>query len=349
MVNREIKTPTIRDVAKLAGVSQSTTSRALTRRGYASQEVRERVLQAANQLGYKPHALASSLRKQTTQTIGLLIGDIINPFYAHLADGVLDGAQEMGFHVILSAHAENPAEEQSSLEVLIQQRVAGIVAVPTGQNIDLWGKAQDLGIHLVMVDRKIKSLNNIDNFLIDNVSGAYDLTSYLIHLGHRRIGIIIGPPITTTGEGRLKGYQEALRKAGIPVEDELVLMSTFQRSSGRQAAQDLLALKDPPTAIFAANNILGEACLFAIREKGLRIPEDISLGIFDDVPWASLTAPSVTAVSQPAYRLGKLSVKRLIQRLQNEGDLDETSGRGGLTPELIIRGSCKAISNSYQF
>jgi DNA-binding LacI/PurR family transcriptional regulator len=198
-----------------------------------------------------------------------------------------------------------------------------------------------------MVDRKIKSLPNIDSFLVDNISGAYDMTSYLISLGHRRIGIIIGPPITTTGEGRLIGYQKAMREAGIPIEPELVLMGTFQRGSGRQAAQNLLAMENPPTAIFAANNVLGEACLIAIRENDLRIPQDISLGIFDDIPWASLTAPSITAVSQPAYHLGNLSVKRLIQRLGNKGNLDEAPVEEILTPKLIVRESCGAIPLNY--
>jgi LacI family transcriptional regulator len=337
----EKKVITINDVARRAGVSQATASRAFGGRGYASAEVKEKVLRAATELGYRPHAVARSLRMQRTNTMGLLIGDIINPFYAHLADGVLDCAQQSGYHVILSAHGENPAMEKEYLEVLVQQRVDGIVAVATGQNLDLWREAQSLGTRLVFVDRQLQEIPDSDSFLVDNAKGAYDMVRYMTGLGHQRIGIIIGTPLTTTGEGRLRGYYDALEEAGIAIDKDLVRIGTFRRGSGRQAAEELLSMDEQPTAIFAANNVLGEATLFVIRERGLRIPEEISLGIFDDVPWASLTAPPITAVAQPAFQLGHLSAEQLITRLEEEGSAAPPACVT-LDPELIVRESCRA-------
>lgn len=342
----EKKTITIKDVAALAGVSPASVSRSLSGRGYASAEVKRRVHRAVRELGYKPHALARSLRLQRTNTVGLMIGDIINPFYSHLADGVLGCATQSGYHVILCAHGENPALEQEYLEVLIRQRVDGIVGVPTGQNLDLWQEAQSLGTKLVFVDRELQEVTGTDCVLVDNVRGAYEMTAYLTGLGHRRIGIIIGPPLTTTGEGRLQGYCDALEEAQIAIDQDLMRIGTFRRESGRQAAQVLLSLDDPPTAIFAANNVLGEATLFVIRERGLKIPDHISLGIFDDVPWASLTSPAITVVAQPAYRLGFLGMERLIHRLRGEEESDQAPKRVVLRPELIVRGSCKACQPS---
>jgi LacI family transcriptional regulator len=337
----EKKVITINDVAQRAGVSQATASRAFGGRGYASAEVKKKVFQAARELGYRPHAVARSLRMQRTNTIGLLIGDIINPFYAHLADGVLECAQQSGYHVILSAHGENPALEKEYLEVLVQQRVDGIVAVATGQNLGLWREAQSLGTRLVFVDRQLEEIPDSDSFLVNNVKGAYDMVRYMTGLGHRRIGIIIGPPLTTTGEGRLQGYYDALEEAGIAIDKDLVRIGTFRRESGREAAGELLSMDKPPSAIFAANNVLGEATLLVIRERGLRIPEEISLGIFDDVPWASLTAPPITAVAQPAFQLGHLSAERLITRLEEE-DSAAPPTCVTLDPALIIRESCRA-------
>jgi LacI family transcriptional regulator len=231
--------------------------------------------------------------------------------------------------------------EKEYLEVLVQQRVDGIVAVATGQNLDLWREAQSLGTRLVFVDRRLQEIPDSDSFLVDNVRGAYEMVRYLTGLGHRRIGIIIGPPLTTTGEGRLQGYYDALEEAGIAIDKDLVRIGTFRRESGRQAAEELLSMDEPLTAIFAANNVLGEATLFVIRERGLRIPEDVSLGIFDDVPWASLTAPPITAVAQPAFQLGHLSAEQLIARLEEE-DSAAPPACVTLEPELIVRESCSA-------
>jgi len=331
---------TITDVAKMAGVSQTTVSRVLNGSGYASEDTHRRVTKVAEELHYKPHGLARSLAQNANKTIGLVITDIINPFYSYLASGVLDCSRQLGFHVIVLSTNEESKLEKECLELLMEERVTGIIAVPTGRNHDYWQEALDLGLELVLVDRDVPNLPNSDLLLINNSKGAFDAVSYLISLGHSRIGIITGPLDTTTGRERLEGYQHALSVAKIPVEDSLVQSIGFKREDGKQAIQNLLSRPDPPTAVFAANNILAEAAFFEIREKSLRVPEDISIVMFDDVPWASLINPPVTVVSQPMHTLGYMSVEMLNRRLIDMGPRPVKRVKVVLEPELVIRGSC---------
>ncbi len=335
-----MKKITIRDVAASAGVSVSTASRALHGRGYASVETQQRVHDAARQLLYKPHAAARSLKLQRTNTIGLMIADIANPFYSYLAHGVLDCAKRLGCHVILCATDEDPDMEREYLELLMQQRVDGIIAVPTNHNLDSWREAMDLGAQLVLVDREVSGIHEADVILVDNVKGAYDAVSYLVRLGHRRVGIISGPLSTTTGQGRLNGYNKALEEAQLPIDSNLIQATTFKRESGFQSTHVLLSLDNPPTALFATNNVLGEAAMFAIRERGLKVPEEISLIMFDDVPWTALTSPRVSVVAQPARNLGFVGMERLAQRLK-EGNKTAPQ-KIVLQPELVLRESCAA-------
>lgn len=336
-MNTPRKRATLKDVAKKAAVSVSTASRALNGYGYASARARQRVLKIARELGYKPHAAARSLKLQRTCTVGLVIADIANPFYSFLADGVLDCARSLGYHVFLCATNEDPQLEREYLDVLLQERVDGIIAVPTSNNLELWQEAIADGTKLVLVDREINGIST-DVILVDNVKGAYDAVSYLIRLGHHRIGIISGPRVTTTGEGRLQGYYQALEQARLPIDPNLVQVTSFKRQSGVEALDALFALDAPPTAIFAANNVLGEAVLFGIRKRGLVIPGDISLLLFDDVPWASLTTPRLSVVAQPARRMGVVALERLVESLQTS---DKTTPQKiVLQPELVIRESC---------
>ncbi|MEZ4518741.1 MAG: LacI family DNA-binding transcriptional regulator [Chloroflexota bacterium] len=338
-------TVTIKDVANHAGVSQATASRALSGGGYASHETKRRVEEAAKELGYKPSGPARSLKLQRTDTIGLMITDVVNPFYAYLASGVLEKANDLGFHVILCATDEEPEMEREYLEVLMEKRVDGIVAVSTGQNLDLWQEAIDLGTEVVLVDREMEEKLDVNVVLVDNVKGAYDAVSYLLKLGHRRIGIINGPLTTTTGFDRLQGYKQAFAQYGVPLDEALIENVSFKGESGTDMADRLLDLPDPPTAIFVANNVLGEAMLFVLRERGLRVPDDISLVVFDDVPWVSLVSPALTAVSQPTRELGIASMELLAQSLEAHTSVENSLYRKIIyKPNLILRDSCRPLT-----
>lgn len=343
--SREKKTVTIVEVAEQAGVSIATASRALSGRGYASAAVKERVRQAARQLNYRFNASARSLKVRRTNTIGLIITDITNPFYAYLASGVLDCAKEKGYHVVVCATNEDAQIERDDLNILMEQRVDGIIAVPSGDNRRLWNQLVEMNTELVLVDREIQGGPQADTVLIDNVKGAYLATEYLIHLGHSRIGLINGPTNTTTGKDRAKGYLEALKDAGLSADPNLIQGSSFMRESGYLAVAALLALPEPPTAIFAANNVLGEAAVFSLREHGLQIPKDISLLMFDDVPWAALIQPSVTVIKQPTYNMGCMCLNMLDQRLQEsaQNSARRTPVKVVMNPELIERESCQLL------
>jgi LacI family transcriptional regulator len=337
------KSATIKEVAAKANISLATASRVLSGTGYASRETRMKVLKAAQELGYTPNELARNLKRNRTDTVGLMITDIVNPFYSYLADGVLDCARKNGFHVILCATDEDPKLEEEYLRVLIKQRAAGIIAVPTGENVEIYCQAYKMGVNLVLVDRELPGVEEADIFLVDNVKGAQEAIQYLIQLGHRRIGIINGPLTTTTGQGRLEGYKRAINGANIEIDDELIEIVTFKGESGFVAARKLLTLTNPPTAIFATNNVLGEATLHVIREMNLRIPQDISLIIFDDVPWTSLVNPSITVVSQPTYELGYLGMELIGQKIRNKDLNLKIPRRSILSPKLIIRNSCMQV------
>ena len=346
MVNRNEKTITLKDVAIEAGISLATASRVISRKGYFSEVNKKKVLKAVKKLSYKPNRLARSLKLRHTNTIGLMITDIINPFYSYLTDGVLDCSKKYGYHIIVCVTDEDPKQEREYLKVLMEERAAGIIAVPTGYNQKYWNEALKLGMKLVFVDREVSGISKADIILIDNIKGAYDATSYLIGLGHKRIGIINGPALTTTGAGRLQGYCQALKEARLPVDKDLIEIVTFKKDSGIVAAKRLLSLNKPPTAIFAANNALGEATISVIRNLGLKISNDISLIIFDDVPWASLTYPRMTVISQPTHNLGYMGLEMLDHQLKASDKREKrVNQKTILMPKLIIRESCAQLKN----
>src|SRR6266487_2933218 len=275
---------------------------------------KQRVQEAALALRYRPHDSARGLKLQRTNTIGLVIADITNPFYSELAAGVLSSAKKWGYHVILAAM--------------------------TGQNERLWRDVVDLGMKVVLIDRKVISLPEADVVQVDNTKGSHAAISYLLSLGHRRIGILCGPVSLMPGQERLTGYCQAYEDAHLVVDRDLIQTVSFKRESGIHGVEQLLALDKPPTALFATNNLIGEMALSALRTKGLRVPKDISLLMFDDVPWASLTTPQITVVAQPISHLGTRAVEQLILRLQNPDEVVREGRAIILPPELILRESC---------
>jgi LacI family transcriptional regulator len=324
---------TMKDVAEAAGVGLGTVSRVLTGKGQVSAETRERVRGAARELDYRPSALGRGLKLQRTNNIGLIVADISNNFYGQFAEGVLSTAKALSKHVIVCASGEDPHTEREYAEVLLQQRVDGIIAFPTGQNIDVWEGAQRLGVPVVFVDRVVEALA-IPTIMVDNVGGSRAATDYLLALGHRRIGYLGGPQALTSGRDREEGFRAAHRQAGVPVVEDLVLRARFTRDTAYASALRLAQSEPAPTAIFASNNVLGEAVLGAVRDSGLRVPEDISVLMFDDVPWAGLTTPPVTVVSQPARQMGDEAARLVLSP-------ERLPGTRLLPYELVIRQSCR--------
>lgn len=324
------KNPTIKDVALRAGVSVSAVSRALNG-GYASSDTQQRVREACQALGYRPHAAARSLKLQQNQTVGLMVADITNSHSAALADGVLSAARLAGYHVIVCATDEDPDLEQEYLNVLMEQRVAGVIAVPTGHNLGVWRIAKERGVTVVFIDRELPGVADIGAVLVDNHGGAREAVRHLLAHGHRRIGLIGGPLHTTTGKGRYEGYVAALREARLSVDPGLLRLGSFRVDSGQHLAKSLLERPDPPSALFAVNNKLGEGAYRAIRAMGLRVPQDVSLVVFDDPHWCALADPGIDVLVQPTREMGTMALNLLLDTLRGE----ERSGRRVVFPATL--------------
>jgi DNA-binding LacI/PurR family transcriptional regulator len=324
----------IKDVATRAGVSVATVSRVLNQNPRVKPHLRERVLQAMAELDYRPSGIARNMRNQSARVIGLIISDIQNPFFTALVRAVEDVAYENQYTVLLCNSDEDPQKEQLYADVLSTERVAGVIIVPTSRDscIPLLSRH----IPVVMADRKVAGPAT-DSVTLDNIGGAYQATAHLIGLGHRRIGLVAAPLHVSVGLERRQGYEKALREHGIPLDESVIRTGNFKESGGYRAASELLDLDPRPTAIFAINNLMTMGTLQAIHERGLRIPEDISVIGFDDMPWLPLLVPPLTAVRQPVYQIGAEAARLLFRRMR-EGPQKPVETIV-LQPELIIRGS----------
>lgn len=327
---------TMRDVARRAGVSTATVSRALAGKPHVSQEFRERVRAAAQELDYRPSRIARSLRVKRSSTMALIISDIQNPFFTSLVRGVEDVAHEHGYGVFLCNSDEDADKESLYVNLLLAERVAGVVVSATRETDSPCRKLVEADMPVVAVDRRMGDLD-VDTVVVDNVDGAYQAVSHLVGLGHRRIGIIGGPLWTTTGRERLEGYRKALSQHKIELDRKLIIAGDFKQSGGYRMALGLLELDNPPSAIFAGNNLTTLGALNAIHEKGLSIPHDVAIIGFDDMPWAASLNPPLTAVAQPTYALGCTAADLLFKRL---ADPERQIVEVVLRTTLVVRDSC---------
>jgi LacI family transcriptional regulator len=330
---------TIKDVAREAGVSLGTASQAVRGRPGVREATRRRVLDAAARLRYQPSALARGLVTRRTHTIGLLISDIANPFFIRAVRAVEDLAQENGYNLILCNTDEAPAKEAQYLQVLMEKRVDGIVLATTAGRRTAIREIRYRRVPLVLFDRELPGVA-ADTVKVDGVLGGRLAAEHLLGLGHRRIGIIHGPLQRSTGAERLQGYLDALRGAGVPPAAELIREGNFKQDSGRELARQLLALPDPPTALFCTNNLMTVGALQTVRERGLCIPADLSLIGYDDMEWWTLTDPPLTTVGQPVYELGREAMRLLLRQIARPSR--RRAERVVLKPELIVRESCAA-------
>lgn len=324
----------IKDVAERAGVSVATVSRVLNHDPRVKAHLRQRVLEAVAELDYHPSRIARGMRNQTVAVIGLIISDIQNPFFTALVRAVEDVAYSHQYTVILCNSDEDPQKEQLYARVLIGERVSGVIIVPTCQ--EACHLLLKRGLPLVVVDRKLPGVK-ADSVTLDNTAGAYAATRHLIQLGHTRIGLVSAPLHVSVGLERRLGYEKAMLEAGLPLDETLIRTGDFKETGGYRATKDLLRLDPRPTAIFVVNNLMTTGALQAIHELGLRIPEDLSVVGFDDMPWLSLLTPPLTAVRQPVYEIGRAAAQLLFERI----NLDTVGPNREivLQPELIVRGS----------
>ncbi len=332
------KTPSLVDVARRAKVNISTVSRTINQTGKIGLETQERVRKVMHELGYKPNRVARRLRARNgkTQLLGLIIPNIQNMFFADLARGVEDVAYQNNFAVLLCNYDEDPMKEAFYLDVMQAESVDGIILPPIHEDDPAVMRVVQNGTPVVCVDRALSNAS-LDKVEVDNRRGAFEAVEHILSRGHRRIGIIGGPADSSTGRERLQGYKDAHAKAGVPVKPELVRFGDFKQESGRRLAEELLALAEPPTALFVCNGLMMIGTLDTIYARGLRIPKQIALVGYDELPLAAVFSPPLTLVRQPAYEVGKCAAELLLKRM-DDPKRPATSLR--LLPSLVIRKSC---------
>lgn len=335
---------TITDVAQRAGVGASTVSRVISGDGYVAPATRQRVLDSAKELGYVSNRVARSLRTRSTRTLGLLIADVENPFYAVIAKNVESAAKAAGYHVMLCNDNDNAVEEREYLGILEGLGVDGLILTPTARNRANLDRLWEKGLSIVQIDRKVPGLR-VDTVLADNEGGAAAAVDHLVGHGHREIGIIAGPGDVMTGRRRLNGFRSAMKRHGLSVPETRIQRGSFHRDHAVQSARELLERPDRPSAIFAANNILAEGCIVAAENLGLRIPDDVSLVAFDDMPWMTLMSPKITALRQPVADMARAATDLVLQRLQDSSREPTTVV---FQPQLVARQSVLARAQGGQ-
>jgi LacI family transcriptional regulator len=333
---------TIKDVAAHAGVSQGVVSRVLTDGiGPVAPDTRKRVEASIKALRYRPHAAARELKKQTTSTIGLVVADVANEFFARLADHVVRAARPLELGVLLTTTQEDAALERESVEMLMDKRVRGIIAAPTGRNTAVWRDVTELGAQLVFVDRTLTRVPRADVVGVDNEAAAFAATQHLIEHGHRRIAIISGPLSISTGRERVAGYQRALTESGIDTDDQLVYEADFNDPAGAGAVDALLAFDEPVTAVVVSNTALAARVTARLRELEIAIPERLSVVVFHDAPWTALALPGFTVIRHPLEEIAATAVRLLNQRLTE--DPPPRGEQVRLTSMLVPRGSVATL------
>ena len=333
---------TISDVARAAGVSTATVSRALNRHATVDPALAARVLEAAETLGYRPNALARSLRQKKTSVWALIISDIGNPFFTAIARGVEDVAQQNGFSVILCNADEDAGKESQYLGVAQQEQVAGVILSPHSSTTDT-SSLVGASIPLVAIDRKLDQ--PVDTVLVNSREGARAATSHLLDEGWTRPACITGPLDADTAVQRQQGYDDALAARGLSAQS-MVRRDVFRQEAGRAAAASLLDAPVAPDAFFVANSNLALGALAECAARGIRIGTDVGLIAFDDAPWAQFIDPPISVVTQPAYEIGAKAARLLVERI---------AGRRTVAPEdtvlpteLILRASSRRGVRSTQ-
>lgn len=328
----------LEDVAHAAGVSISTVSRALSRPELVNADTLARVRSVIAELGFRPSRVARRLRavRGPTNLVGLVIPDIQNPFFADLVRGVEDVCQTHGYVTLLANSDERVEKEAQSLDVMRAESVDGVILPPVSGGGEAVASLAEAGIPVVYVDRRPRRVT-ADTVVIDNERGAREATEHLLRLGHHRIGLIHGLPGLSTSRERLEGYRAALYDARIPLDPQLIGAGDSRQASGRRLAHALLTSERPPTALVVSNGLMTLGALETIHHLGARVPEDVALIGFDDMPWALAVDPPLTVVRQPAEAMGRRAMELLLRRITEPGREVQVVA---LQPELVVRGSC---------
>ncbi len=328
--------PTLKDVAERAGVSYATVSRVLANKPHIREETRQRVLQAVQEIGYRPNRVARSLQSQSSQIIGVIVSDIVYDFFPPLVRAIEDYVSRHDFALFLCNSDENPVKEKRSVNLLVEENVAGVIMAPTVEENEAIELLLDARIPVVTVDRRVKNYTSVDSVVIDNAKAAFQLVDHLVANGYRRIGAVVGSPELYTARERCVGYRQALEHHGIPIDPAIIATGTPTFENGYTLTLAMLQQDDPPTALFTSNHLLASGAFKAIKELELTIPDHIALVTFDNSSWTELVDPGLTVADQPTLELGNIAADLLIQRIENP---DRPYQNVSLEAEIVVRGS----------
>lgn len=329
---------TMRDVAALVGVSIKTVSNVVNQRPYVSAAMRAKVLEAIATLDYRPNRAAQALRTRRARSLAAIVPDIQNTFFTSAIRGIEDAAYRAGYMLFLCDVEDDLAREEQCIDILSADTVAGVVLC-TSNETRLERQINVLrasNIPLVLLDR-VRGNLDVDTILAENARGSYEAVQHFLASGHRRIGVIAGPDYYAPGRERLEGYINALRDHGLTVEEDLVRRTDFTVNAAQMATNELLQLASPPTALLVCSGLMALGTVQVIRDRGLRMPEDIALIIFDDPEWSKVIDPPITTIAQPAYAMGQGAAELLLQRIQQPNNLPQHIR---LSPTFVHRKSC---------
>ncbi|MCD1243257.1 substrate-binding domain-containing protein [Vibrio cholerae] len=331
---------TMKDIARLAGVSTSTVSHVINKSRFVSDEIAERVNNAAQQLNYAPSALARSLKMNRTKTIGMLVTTSTNPFFGEVVKGVERSCYHQGYNLILCNTEGDNQRMKASINTLLQKRVDGLLLMCStleGERLDVFDRYPDIPIVVMDWGPILFASDKIQD---NSLQGGYMAAKHLIECGHKEIGCITGPLIRHQAQMRYEGYKRALAEAGIAINPDWIMESDFECEGGYQAFEKLYQRGKLPSALFVSNDMMAMGVIQAASQRGLRVPDDLSLIGYDDVHIAKFMTPALTTIHQPKYRLGKAAVDTLLYRLENP---DTTAQVVQLEPTLVVRNSVRKL------
>ncbi|ENM5790974.1 substrate-binding domain-containing protein [Vibrio mimicus] len=331
---------TMKDIARLAGVSTSTVSHVINKSRFVSDEIAERVNNAAQQLNYAPSALARSLKMNRTQTIGMLVTTSTNPFFGEVVKGVERSCYHKGYNLILCNTEGDNQRMKASINTLLQKRVDGLLLMCStleGERLDVFDRYPDIPVVVMDWGPILFASDKIQD---NSLQGGYMAAKHLIECGHREIGCITGPLIRHQAQMRYEGYKRALSEKGIAINPDWIVESDFECEGGYNAFEKLCERGKLPSSLFVCNDMMAMGVIQAANLRGLRVPDDLSLIGYDDVHIAKFMSPALTTIHQPKYRLGKAAIDTLLYRLENP---DTTAQVVQLEPTLVARGSVRKL------
>ncbi len=314
-----MNTTKLSDIARELGLSVSTVSRALSGNGRVSAQTRRAIQEAVRRAGYRPNAVARSLRLKDARTIGIVVPDIANSFYAAVIKGVQRVCRDAGYTLMVSNSDENAEQESQALKGMLEKQVSGLILATVGEASGPLEDCFRSGIPVVFIDNLPASVEAFDSVSIDNHRAAFELTRELIARGHERLGIITGPLNQSTGRTRYTGFEAALGEAGLCVARDWVIEGDFKFASGHEGMRRILSMEGRPSAMVVCNNFMAYGAMKALRQAGLHVPRDMALAAFDAEDQTGLIEPVISSINQPAGEIGSRAAGMIVLRLQDGG------------------------------